>query len=157
VVAGGDRAWRRIVCHRYRGRHRGSLCENIGRSAFARATISSLEAIDPMPADSPPPAAAATYDSGYKLLFSHAQVVEDLLRGFVAEDWVAELDFATLEKVAASYVSDDLREREDDIVWRLRATVATGSMCTCCSSSRAASIRGWPCASWSIPDCCIRI
>jgi hypothetical protein len=26
----------------------------------------------------------------------------------------------TLEKVAASYVSDDLREREDDIVWRLR-------------------------------------
>jgi len=119
VVAGGDRAWRRIACHRYRGCHSGSLCENVRRSAFARATISSLEAIDPMPADSPPPA-AASYDSGYKLLFSHAQVVEDLLRGFVAEDWVAELDFATLEKVAASYVSDDLREREDDIVWRLR-------------------------------------
>jgi hypothetical protein len=27
----------------------------------------------------------SSHDSGYKLLFSHAQVVEDLLRGFVPE------------------------------------------------------------------------
>ncbi|MBK8577232.1 MAG: Rpn family recombination-promoting nuclease/putative transposase [Candidatus Accumulibacter sp.] len=62
----------------------------------------------------------SSHDSGYKLLFSHAQVVEDLLRGFVPEDWVAELDFTTLEKVSGSYVSDDLRDREDDIIWRVR-------------------------------------
>jgi predicted transposase/invertase (TIGR01784 family) len=117
AAAGRHQASRRIAAHC------GSLCENEPRrkrqSASARRTICNPEAIDPMPADWPLPA-AATYDSGYKLLFSHPQVVEDLLRGFVAEDWVAELDFATLEKVAASYVSDDLREREDDIVWRLR-------------------------------------
>jgi len=62
----------------------------------------------------------ASHDSGYKLLFSHALVVEDLLRGFVAEDWVAELDFASLEKVGGSYITDDLRDREDDLIWRVR-------------------------------------
>lgn len=60
------------------------------------------------------------HDTGYKLLFSHPDMVADLLRGFVQEDWVTELDFSTLERINASYVSDDLRGRADDIVWRLR-------------------------------------
>lgn len=47
-------------------------------------------------------------------------MVADLLRGFVRDDWVSDLDFSTLEKVGGSYVSDDLREREDDIIWRVR-------------------------------------
>jgi predicted transposase/invertase (TIGR01784 family) len=60
------------------------------------------------------------HDHSYKLLFSHAEMVADLLRGFVREDWVAQLDFTSLEKHPNSYVSDDLRERMDDVVWRLR-------------------------------------
>lgn len=60
------------------------------------------------------------HDSSYKLLFSHPAMVADLLTGFVHEDWVAELDFATLEKWPGSYVSDDLRPRADDVVWRVR-------------------------------------
>ncbi len=60
------------------------------------------------------------HDHGYKLLFSHAEMVADLLRGFVKEGWVNELDFSTLEKINGSYISDDLRERQDDIIWRLR-------------------------------------
>jgi predicted transposase YdaD len=60
------------------------------------------------------------HDHSYKLLFSHAEMVEDLLRGFVREDWVGELDFATLEQTENSYVSDELRERIDDIVWRVK-------------------------------------
>ena len=47
-------------------------------------------------------------------------MVEDLLRGFVREEWVNDLDFASLERVGDGYVADDLREREDDIVWRVR-------------------------------------
>lgn len=47
-------------------------------------------------------------------------MVADLLRGFVPEPWVQEVDFATLEKVSGSYVSDDLRTGEDDLVWRVR-------------------------------------
>ncbi len=62
----------------------------------------------------------ANHDDGYKLLFSHPEMVQDLLCGFVAEDWVGQVDFATLEKAGGNYVSDDLRERESDIVWRVR-------------------------------------
>ncbi len=62
----------------------------------------------------------AEHDSGYKLLFSHPKMVEELLRGFVHEPWVADLDFSTLERTNGSYTSDDLRERHSDVVWRLR-------------------------------------
>jgi hypothetical protein len=60
------------------------------------------------------------HDHAYKLLFSHAKMVEELLRGFVHEDWVAQVDFSTLEKCNASYVTDDLRERHSDVIWRVR-------------------------------------
>ena len=32
--------------------------------------------------------------------------------------WLAEIEFRTLEKVNGSYVTDDLRSREDDVIWR---------------------------------------
>jgi len=35
------------------------------------------------------------HDSGYKLLFSHREMVEDLLRGFLDVDWMQDLDFST--------------------------------------------------------------
>ena len=60
------------------------------------------------------------HNHAYKLLFSHPQMVADLLRGFVREAWVEQLDFTTLEPVSGHYVSDDLREREDDCIWRVR-------------------------------------
>jgi predicted transposase YdaD len=60
------------------------------------------------------------HDNSYKLLFSHAEMVADLLRGFVREPWVNEVDLDTLERVSGSFVSDDLRDREDDIIWRIR-------------------------------------
>jgi predicted transposase YdaD len=60
------------------------------------------------------------HDGSYKLLFSHPEMVESLLRDFVPEEWVRELDFSTLERQNGSYVTDDLRERHDDILWRIR-------------------------------------
>jgi predicted transposase/invertase (TIGR01784 family) len=47
-------------------------------------------------------------------------MVEDLLRGFVHENWVARLDFGTLERVNGSFVSEDLKDRRNDVVWRVR-------------------------------------
>lgn len=47
-------------------------------------------------------------------------MVRDLLQGFVREDWIEKLDFNSLEKVSGSYISDDLRDREDDIIWRAK-------------------------------------
>ena len=59
-------------------------------------------------------------DLGYKRVLAHREMVEDLLRGFVREPWVAEVEMDSLERVSGSYVSDDLRAREDDIIWRVR-------------------------------------
>ncbi len=60
------------------------------------------------------------HDNSYKLLFSHPRMVRDLLTGFVKEAWVEQLDFTSLEKVSGSYVTDELRDRENDIIWRIR-------------------------------------
>jgi predicted transposase YdaD len=62
----------------------------------------------------------ADHDHSYKLLFSHTAMVADLLRDFVHEDWVRELDLSTLERVEGSFVTHELRERESDIIWRVR-------------------------------------
>lgn len=63
----------------------------------------------------------AHHDTGYKLLFSDPLMVRDLLLGFVDDPWLARLDFSTLELVNSHYVSEDLRNRADDVVWRVRA------------------------------------
>ena len=47
-------------------------------------------------------------------------MVRDLLRGFMPGAWVRELDLGTLERASGSDVSDDLRDRADDIIWRVR-------------------------------------
>jgi predicted transposase/invertase (TIGR01784 family) len=60
------------------------------------------------------------HDAAYKHLFSHPAMIADLLTGYVREDWVHELDFSTLQKMNGSYVSEDLRQREEDVVWRVR-------------------------------------
>ena len=62
----------------------------------------------------------AEHDRSYKRLFSHPTAVEELLRGFLREEWAARLDFSTLERVGGSFVADSLRERHNDLIWRLR-------------------------------------
>ena len=60
------------------------------------------------------------YDRAYKRLFTQPEMVEELLRGFLREDWVAGLDFSTLEPVNGSFVGRGLEERHGDLIWRLR-------------------------------------
>ena len=47
-------------------------------------------------------------------------MVRDLLRHVVPSDWIDQLDLGSLEKCSGSYVSDDLRDRSDDLIWRVR-------------------------------------
>lgn len=65
----------------------------------------------------PPP---ISHDSGYKLLFAHPRMVADLLTGFVKPVWLHLLDLNTLEPHKASFAADDLRQRHDDCIWRVR-------------------------------------
>ena len=60
------------------------------------------------------------HDSSYKFLFSNPEFVRDLVLGFIPDDWFHTLDYETLEKVPGSYITDDFKQREDDIVWRVK-------------------------------------
>jgi predicted transposase/invertase (TIGR01784 family) len=64
------------------------------------------------------------HDSSYKNIFSHKESMRDLLRGFVPEQWVSLLDFDQLQKQSPQFTTDDLRTREDDIIWRLPMRVS---------------------------------
>ena len=60
------------------------------------------------------------HDSSYKFLFSNPEFVRDLIIGFIPDDWIHTLDYETLKKVPGSYITDDFKQREDDIVWRVK-------------------------------------
>jgi predicted transposase YdaD len=74
----------------------------------------------PFPSGMSKRGAVMDHDNGYKALFSHPEMVADLIRGFVHEDWVRDLDFATLERVEGRFVTARLQRRESDVVWRVR-------------------------------------
>jgi predicted transposase YdaD len=59
-------------------------------------------------------------DASYKKLFSHAELVADLLRSCVREAWVKDLDFGSLERVSGSHVDRKLQQKHQDVIWRLR-------------------------------------
>jgi Putative transposase, YhgA-like len=73
----------------------------------------------PSPLDQPSPIFPMEHDNSYKRLFSNPEMVRDLFIGFVDEPWVADIDFDTLEHMQGHYVTDDLRDRENDIIWRV--------------------------------------
>ena len=60
------------------------------------------------------------HDETYKKLFAFPRMVEDLLRGFVAGPRADDIDFSTLRKLSAEYVSDEPLKRHGDAVWRVR-------------------------------------
>ena len=60
------------------------------------------------------------HDSGYKLLFSHPELVRELIEGFVPAEVVELIDFSTLRRLNASFVSRELQQREGDMIWSVR-------------------------------------
>ena len=58
-------------------------------------------------------------DRGYKLLFSHPKMVEDLIKSFVKEEFTDKIDYTTLKPVKTTFVSSGFRGRETDVLWRL--------------------------------------
>ena len=60
------------------------------------------------------------HDNSYKSLFSHPEMVRDLIVGFLPAELVQDFDMNSLERQNGNYVTDDLRERKNDIIWRVR-------------------------------------
>ena len=65
------------------------------------------------------------HDSIHKLLCAFPRVIADILRGYLGWDIVARLDFNTLEQVSAEQVTQALRRRLSDSVWRVRCDDGT--------------------------------
>jgi hypothetical protein len=63
---------------------------------------------------------ASGYDLVYKKLFSNKVYLKQLLSSFVAEPWVDEIDFSQSETVDKSFVTEDYRRQEADLIWKLR-------------------------------------
>ena len=59
------------------------------------------------------------HDSGYKLLFSNRTIFRQLIETFVDAPWVKEADFSRCEPVDKSFVSDEYRQRESDLIYRV--------------------------------------
>ncbi|MGV8118269.1 MAG: Rpn family recombination-promoting nuclease/putative transposase [Candidatus Xenobiia bacterium LiM19] len=59
------------------------------------------------------------YDRGYKRLFSHPRMVEDLIKSFVREDFVRDINFGKLKRDFDSFITEEFRERESDIIWQV--------------------------------------
>ncbi len=60
------------------------------------------------------------HDKSYKKLFSHPKMIQDLLEGFVSEDFVKEVNFEELTKLNVSFISESYKEREADLVVKLK-------------------------------------
>ena len=60
------------------------------------------------------------HDAIHKLLCSFPRVIADILRGYLGGNLVGRIDFGTLEQVSAERVTQVLRRRLNDAVWRVR-------------------------------------
>ena len=58
------------------------------------------------------------HDASYKNFFTHSQTVADTLR-LGAGELARRLDFATLERLPASFVTEPLGQRHADMLWRI--------------------------------------
>jgi len=65
------------------------------------------------------PVGRPDHDSLYHRLFSHPGVVAELLRGFVAGDWLDEHDLDGLERQNAKLHADGGERRDGDMIWRI--------------------------------------
>ncbi|HAT50320.1 MAG: Rpn family recombination-promoting nuclease/putative transposase [Nitrospirae bacterium] len=61
----------------------------------------------------------ADHDGLYHQLYTHPHMMADLLRQFVTEPWVADLDLSGMEPVKTKFHVPGLPKRESDVVWRI--------------------------------------
>jgi predicted transposase/invertase (TIGR01784 family) len=62
----------------------------------------------------------ASRDQIYKQLFSHPEIVRDLVAGVLPAGWAQALEVQAFERVNASYASEEGKARHEDLVWRAR-------------------------------------
>lgn len=59
------------------------------------------------------------HDHGYKDLFSHPELLRELLLSCVPEPWVRDLDFSRACKIEKSFITASQKRLESDLIWRV--------------------------------------
>jgi predicted transposase/invertase (TIGR01784 family) len=59
------------------------------------------------------------HDVGYKYLLSSKKIFLQLLESFVHENWVNQLDASSIEKMDKSYILQDFKQKEADLVYKM--------------------------------------
>lgn len=62
---------------------------------------------------------ADRHDTRYKRLFSHPELVREVLESFVHEDFVKQLDYSQMTRLDKSFVDDRYRKKESDLIWKI--------------------------------------
>jgi predicted transposase/invertase (TIGR01784 family) len=61
------------------------------------------------------------HDNWYTLLFNDPTIIEELLRSFVHEEFVNDLDFSVIKKINTKYVSPSEKSRQADEVFEIKS------------------------------------
>ena len=69
------------------------------------------------------------HNSLYHQIFGHPGMVAQLVRDFVHEPWVADLDLDRMERVNTKFHTVDHQRREGDVVWRIRSIPVRTPIC----------------------------
>ncbi|MBC7473794.1 MAG: Rpn family recombination-promoting nuclease/putative transposase [Candidatus Sericytochromatia bacterium] len=60
------------------------------------------------------------HDHAYKKIFSNKTFFRQLLQSFVDMPWVKDIDFDSSETVNKSFISDDYKNTESDLIYKLK-------------------------------------
>lgn len=60
------------------------------------------------------------HDYGYRKLFSNATIFRQLLETFVNQDWIKDIDFSSAIPLNRSFISNEYKERETDLVYQVK-------------------------------------
>ncbi|HEY9281116.1 MAG TPA: Rpn family recombination-promoting nuclease/putative transposase [Eoetvoesiella sp.] len=58
-------------------------------------------------------------DASYRMLLNSPRLVGDLFNGIIKEPWISLVDWQSLQALPTDYISDRLRQRQGDRVWRV--------------------------------------
>ena len=82
----------------------------------------------------------ADHDSVYHKIFGHPGMVAQMLRDFVAEPWLDDLDLDGMQRLNAKFHSDTGERREGDMIWSIPRRGESMQTCGVLVSRRRASV-----------------
>ena len=60
------------------------------------------------------------HDSAYKYIFSNKRIFYQLIKSFVKEDFVRDLDLKNIDLLDKSFISEEFLARESDVLYRIK-------------------------------------